>query len=166
LALVSVASSMRKALTMTADSPALRPTWAELGIQARAWRVAHAAWSAGQLTSLAYVWWSAIRRRRSRRLGLIVGFLLAEGAGLAVGRGNCPMGRQQAKWGDPVPFFELVLSPRAAKAAVPVLAVVTVLGIAGVIFRPPIRNIPLPDSRISTTSLPRRVLNQGSARSG
>jgi hypothetical protein len=162
----SVATLDRKALTMTADPPALRPTWAELGIQARAWRVAHAAWSAAQLTSLAYVWWSAARRRRTRRLGVIVGFLIAEGAGLVVGRGNCPMGRQQAKWGDPVPFFELVLSPRAAKAAVPILAVVTVLGIAGVILRPPIRNIPLSDSRISTTSLPQRALNQGSARSG
>ena len=122
---------------MTADSPAVRPTWAQLGVQARAWRLAHAAWSAAQLTSLAYLWWSAARRRRTRRLGLVVGFLVAEGAGLAVGRGNCPMGRQQAKWGDPVPFFELVLPPRAAKAAVPVLAVVTVLGIAGVVLRPP-----------------------------
>jgi hypothetical protein len=35
----------------------------------------------------------------------------------------------QAEWGDPVPFFELVLPHRAAKAAVPVLAVVSLVGI-------------------------------------
>jgi hypothetical protein len=36
-----------------------------------------------------------------------------------------------------VPFFELVLPPRAAKAAVPVLAVVSIAGIAGLILRRP-----------------------------
>jgi len=36
-----------------------------------------------------------------------------------------------------VPFFELVLPPRAAKAAVPVLALVSLGGIATLILRRP-----------------------------
>jgi hypothetical protein len=34
----------------------------------------------------------------------------------------------QRRLGDPVPMFELVLPPRAAKAAVPVLAGVAIAG--------------------------------------
>ena len=64
-------------------------------------------------------------------------FLLAEGAGLVVGRGDCPMGSIQAEWGDPVPFFELVLPPRAAKAAVPILAAVSLAGITALALRRP-----------------------------
>jgi hypothetical protein len=55
---------------------------------------------------------------------------MIEGAALAVGRGKCPLGPLQAKLGDPVPLFELVLPPRGAKAAVPVLAAASVAGIA------------------------------------
>ena len=54
-----------------------------------------------------------------------------------VGHGNCPVGPRQAEWGDPVPFFELLLPPRAAKAAVPVLAAVGVAGIAALVLRRP-----------------------------
>lgn len=113
-----------------------RPGWADLGPKARTWRLAHAGWSVAQLASLAYLWRSALLGRRDRRVGLVVGFLAAEGAALAVGRGNCPMGRFQEEWGDPVPFFELLLPPRAAKAAVPILAVVSLLGIGLVLLRP------------------------------
>lgn len=66
-----------------------------------------------------------------------VAFLAAEGGGLAVGRGDCPMGRVQASWGDPVPFFELILPPRAAKAAVPALAAVALAAISALVLRPP-----------------------------
>jgi hypothetical protein len=75
--------------------------------------------------------------RRDRRLWACAAFLVAEGAGLAVGRGDCPMGGIQERWGDPVPFFELVLPPRAAKAAVPVLAGVSVAGLVGLVVRRP-----------------------------
>ena len=119
-----------------------RPTWADLGSKARVWRIAHAVWSVSQLASLAYVWRSAILGRRDRRVGFVIGFLVAEGAALVVGRGNCPMGRFQEDWGDPVPFFELVLPPRAAKAAIPILAVVSLLGIALVLLRPVGRRSP------------------------
>ena len=104
--------------------------WAELSGKARAWRVVHSAWSVGQLAALAHIWWTALTRGRGSRVRFSVGFLLAEGAALAVGRGNCPVGARQAEWGDPIPFFELVLPPRAAKAAVPILAAISLGGLA------------------------------------
>jgi hypothetical protein len=64
-------------------------------------------------------------------------FLSAEGVGLLIGGGDCPMGPFQEKLGDPVPFFELVLPPRAAKAAVPMLAVASVAGFLAVALRRP-----------------------------
>ena len=119
------------------DGAGNRPAWSGLGRRARAWRVLHAAWSVAQLTALAEIWFSAVTGRRSPRLWASIGFLGIEGAALVVGRGDCPVGPLQAEWGDPVPFFELVLPPRAAKAAVPVLAAVSVVGIAAVVLRKP-----------------------------
>jgi hypothetical protein len=97
----------------------------------------HASWSVAQLGSLGYIWACAVTGRRDRPLWASVAFLVAEGAALVVGRGNCPVGPLQAEWGDPVPFFELVLPPRAAKAAVPVLAVISVAAIAAIALRRP-----------------------------
>jgi hypothetical protein len=66
-----------------------------------------------------------------------VALLVAEGGALLVGRGDCPMGPAQATMGDPVPFFELLLPPRAAKAAIPILAAVSVAGLVALALRPP-----------------------------
>lgn len=115
----------------------IRPRWADLSPRARAWRIAHAAWSVVQLACLAEVWSAALRRRPSPRAWACVATLAAEGGALVIGRGNCPVGPRQAVWGDPVPFFELVLPPRAAKAAIPVLFIVSVTGIAGLVVRAP-----------------------------
>jgi hypothetical protein len=112
-------------------------TWASLGWRARAWRLVHAAWSVAQLSALATIWRAAITGRRSPSVWAMVAFLAAEGAGLAVGRGDCPMGELQARWGDPVPFFELALPPRAARAAVPLLGLVSVAGICALVVRRP-----------------------------
>jgi hypothetical protein len=114
-------------------------SWAGLGRRAKAFRVVHTAWSVVSLACLGYIWVCAATGRRDRRLWASVAFLSLEGAGLAVGRGNCPMGPLQAQWGDPVPLFELVLPPRAAKAAVPVLAWITAAGIVAVVVRRPSR---------------------------
>jgi hypothetical protein len=111
--------------------------WSTLPAPARTFRIVHAAWSIVGLSSLGYIWAAALRRRRDRTLAAAVAFLLVEGAALVVGRGNCPMGPQQAEWGDRVPFFELVLPPRAAKAAVPILALATVAGLVAVAVRRP-----------------------------
>lgn len=112
--------------------------WNHLGRQARAFRVAHAAFSIVQLAALAYVWFCAVTRRRDRALTMSAAALLIEGAALVVGRGDCPFGPMQAKLGDPVPLFELVLPRRAAKAAIPALFVVAVGGLAGLLLRPPL----------------------------
>jgi hypothetical protein len=112
-------------------------SWASLPPKAKAFRAIHAAWSVAGVASLGWIWLSAIRRRRDRPLAAAVAFLGVEGAGLLIGRGDCPMGARQREWGDPKPFFELLLPPRAAKAAVPVLAWATVLGLVAVAIRPP-----------------------------
>ena len=104
--------------------------WADLPPAARAYRVFHAAWSVAGLAAFGHIWRCAITGHRDRVLWASVGFLLVEGAGLVVGRGDCPLGGVQERMGDPVPFFELVLPPRAAKAAVPALAGGTVAGMA------------------------------------
>lgn len=112
-------------------------SWATLGARARTWRIVHASWSVAQLACLGYIWRSAVTRRRSRGLWGSVAFLVVEGAALAIGQGDCPVGPLQEEWGDPVPFFELLLPRRAAKAAVPVLAVVSLAGIGALVLRRP-----------------------------
>jgi hypothetical protein len=97
----------------------------------------HAAWSAAQLACLGLIWARVAQRRRDPATWACVAFLAAEGGGLVVGRGDCPMGGVQEQWGDPVPFFELIFPPRAAKAAVPVLAGVALAPIAALAVRAP-----------------------------
>ncbi len=91
------------------------------------------------MASLGYIWLSAVTRRRDRLLTASVVFLSLEAAALVVGRGNCPFGPLQTRLGDPVPLFELVMPPRAAKAAIPLLVIVTVAGLLAVGARPPRR---------------------------
>jgi len=114
--------------------------WASLSRPVKAYRVFHATWSVAGLASLGYIWICATTRRRDRRLGACIAFLSIEGAGLIVGGGDCPMGPLQERMGDPVPFFELVLPPRAAKAAVPILAVASLAGLLAVALRQPSRS--------------------------
>ena len=110
-------------------------SWDALGPEAKAFRVGHGAWSVVGIATLGYIWACALSGRRDRRLWASIGFLSVEGIALVIGRGDCPFGPFQARLGDPVPFFELVLPPRAAKAAVPVLAGASLLGIFVVIVR-------------------------------
>ena len=115
------------------------PTWSDLPTGARAFRVAHAAFAVVSMSSLGYVWLSAATRRRDRWLAGSIAVLLFEGVALVIGRGNCPFGPAQARLGDPVPLFQLVLPPRAAKAAIPVLTIVTVAGLLAAALRAPVR---------------------------
>jgi hypothetical protein len=62
--------------------------------------------------------------------------------GVGVGKHGQPgvhLGKRPEGSSQPVPLFELVLPPRAAKAAIPVLTFVTVAGIAAAVFRRPRR---------------------------
>jgi hypothetical protein len=102
----------------------------KLSPAARGFRAAHAAIALTFLSSIAYIWFCALTGRRDRVLHMAVGGLLAEGALVAANHGDCPLGPLQDRLHDPVPLFELVLSPRAAKRAVPALGAITTLGIA------------------------------------
>jgi len=97
---------------------------------ALAFRAAHAGIAAGFLTAIAYVWTCALTGRRDPMLGVAVGALTLEGVFVAANGGDCPLGALQDRLDDPVPLFELVLSPRAAKRAIPVLGAVAATGIA------------------------------------
>jgi hypothetical protein len=92
---------------------------------ALALRTAHAAIALGLTGAIAYLWWCALTGRRGRLLGVAVKALLTEGVLVAVNHGECPLGPLQERVGDPVPLFELALTPRAARRAVPVLGAVT-----------------------------------------
>jgi hypothetical protein len=100
-------------------------------------RAFHAAIAVEQLLAIAYVWWCAITGRRDRLLRIAVATLIGEGVLVATNRGDCPLGGLQERLGDPVPLFELVLSPRAAKRAVPTLGAITAAGLVLLVVRGP-----------------------------
>jgi len=111
--------------------------WVDLPLGARLFRVAHAVWGILNLAALGWVWQSGARRRRDPFVYASMALLSAEGLALVIGRGDCPFGPFQARLGDPVPMFELVLPPRVAKAAIPALTAVSLAGFAAVLLRPP-----------------------------
>src|SRR5918912_470358 len=97
----------------------------KLSRAALAFRTFHAAIALEQLLAIAYVWWSALTGRRDRMLRIAAATLIGEGVLVTANRGDCPLGGLQRRLGDPVPLFELVLSRRAAKRAVPTLGAIT-----------------------------------------
>lgn len=97
---------------------------------ALAFRAAHAAIAAAFLLAIGYIWWCALTGRRGRLLRTAVAALAGEGVLVVANRGDCPLGGLQDRLGDPDPLFELVLSPRAARWAVPVLGAITAAGVA------------------------------------
>jgi hypothetical protein len=117
------------------DASRQRPTWAELSTGARLFRVAHGVWGAFNLAALGLIWRAALTRRRDRVVYGSAALLATEGAALIIGRGDCPFGPFQASLGDPVPMFEWVLPPRAAKAAIPVLAAISLAGLLALALR-------------------------------
>jgi hypothetical protein len=97
---------------------------------ALAFRTFHAAIAAEQLLAIFYVWWRALTGRRGRLLHVAAASLIGEGVLVVANHGDCPLGGLQERLGDPIPLFELVLSPRAAKRAVPALGAVAAVGLA------------------------------------
>jgi len=118
-----------------------------LGRGALALRGVHVLIAAGEIASLICLWTCAITGRRGRALNAALVMLSTEGVGLVAGRGDCPLGPLQQRVGDPVPLFEFVLSPRAAKRAVPALAGVTLMGMVVLIVRGQHRDTPSPEGR-------------------
>jgi hypothetical protein len=101
----------------------------KLSRAALAFRAAHAAIAVEMLLAIAYVWWCALTGRRGRLLCVAATTLIGEGVLVASNGGDCPLGGLQRRLGDPVPLFELVLSPRAAKRAVPTLGAIAAAGL-------------------------------------
>jgi hypothetical protein len=93
------------------------------------WRAGHGLIAIGFLASIGYVWWCALTGRRGPWLWPAIGALVGEGVLVVTNGGDCPLGPLGERIGDPVPLFELVLSPRAARRAVPTLGVVTAVGV-------------------------------------
>jgi hypothetical protein len=105
-----------------------QPRWPSTAVLA--WRAAHGLVALGFLAAIVEVWRAALTGRPSRVLRPAALALAAEGAVVAANRGDCPLGPLGERIGDEVPLFELVLHPRAARAAVPVLGAAAFLGIA------------------------------------
>jgi len=94
------------------------------------WRTAHGAIAAGFLGAIAYVWWCALSGRRGRWLKPAVAALAGEGLVVAANGGDCPLGPLGERVGDATPLFELVLSPKAARRAIPTLGAIAAAGVA------------------------------------
>ena len=107
----------------------------KLSRAALAFRAAHTAIAAEQLLAIAYVWWCALSGHRGRLLYIAAATLIGEGVLVSANGGDCPLGGVQRRLGDPVPLFELVLSPHAAKRAVPTLGAITAAGLVLLVAR-------------------------------
>ncbi|MCW2985638.1 MAG: hypothetical protein JWR63_3208 [Conexibacter sp.] len=113
---------------------------AKLTPAALAFRELHAAISVVFLLAIGHVWWCALTGRRGRLLRVAVVALCGEGLVVTANHGDCPLGGLQDRLGDPVPLFELVLSPRAARRAIPTLGAIAAAGIA-LLARGPSRSV-------------------------
>jgi hypothetical protein len=107
----------------------------KLSRAALAFRAAHAAIAVEMLLAIAYVWWCALGGRRGRLLQIASASLIGEGLLVAANGGDCPLGGLQERLGDPIPLFELVLSPRRAKRAVPTLGAISAAGLVLLVVR-------------------------------
>ena len=102
-----------------------------------AFRAFHAGIAVEMLLAIAYVWWCALSSRRGRLLSVAAASLIREGVLVAANHGDCPLGGFQDRLDDPVPLFELLLSPRAAKRAVSTLGAITAAGLVLLAVRGP-----------------------------
>ena len=109
---------------------------ARLSRAALAFRVVHATIAVEMLLAIGYVWWCALTGHRGGHLlRIAVATLIGEGVLVTANGGDCPLGGLQERIGDPVPLFELVLSPPAAKRAVPTLGAIAAAGILMLVAR-------------------------------
>src|SRR5215218_8325423 len=107
----------------------------KLSRAALTFRVFHTVIAVEMLLAIAYVWWCALSGRRDRLLHVAAASLIGEGVLVAANHGDCPLGGLQERLGDPVPLFELVLSARATKRAVPTLGAIAAAGLVLLVVR-------------------------------
>ena len=98
-------------------------------------RVVHGAFAVYFILCLGYLYVAAIMGRFDLWLGLALVSLGLEGLAVFVlNNGDCPLIHIQRRLGDDKPFFEIFLSPRVAKQAIPFFAVLTWVGLGLVIL--------------------------------
>ena len=93
-------------------------------------RLTHGIITAFFLTCIAYVYYAAITDSSSPLRWAAAAVLVVEGTIVTLNGGDCPLGFVHQRAGDEKAFFELFLSKRAAKLAVPLLGAVATTGIA------------------------------------
>jgi hypothetical protein len=98
-------------------------------------RVVHGAVAIAFLVSIGIVWWAALSAEATAATAVAIGLLAGEGLLVLRAGGRCPLECVWRALGDETPFFELVLGPRLAPHAIPVLAAVTIIGVFGVAVR-------------------------------
>jgi hypothetical protein len=91
-------------------------------------RAAHGLISLVFLSCIAVIYLGAWRGKAGAVTLAALAALCVEGALVLLSGGNCPLGPILRRLGDETPFFELLLPPRAAKLAIPILTAVSVLG--------------------------------------
>jgi hypothetical protein len=84
----------------------------------------------GFLSAIAIVWAAVLTGRRGRLVGPAITAVGAEAIVVGPNHGDGPLGPIGDRVGDPVPFFELLLSPRAARRAILALGTFTGVGVA------------------------------------
>jgi hypothetical protein len=92
-------------------------------------RVAHALVAGLLLGCIAVVYVAAWHGTADTVTLTAVAILCVEGVLVLLSGGDCPLTPLRQRLGDDRPLLELVLPPRAAALAVPVLGVVTALGV-------------------------------------
>lgn len=128
-------ASPRAILRRVDGAPLSRTSRQWLPVSVAAGRAVHGLITVVFLSCIAQIYVEAARRRVDRRTLTAVGALAGEGAVVALSGGNCPLGPLFRRWGDDKPFFELLLPPRAARAAVPVFTLISVAGVIALMVR-------------------------------
>ncbi len=93
-------------------------------------RAMHGAISVFFLSCMAYIYYAGLAQAwHPWILAFAIGALAVEGAVVVLNDGVCPLGAVHERVGDDSTFFELFLPKTAARLAVPVLGLTTVLGV-------------------------------------
>ncbi len=92
-------------------------------------RTLHGLITAFFLACIAYVYYAGLTNQPTIWAFLAAAALIGEGLIVTLNHGDCPLGPVHHKYGDDKAFFELLLPKPLAKKAVPVLGILSGLGI-------------------------------------
>ena len=93
-------------------------------------RIIHGLFALFFITCILYIYFAAITGHFTFYVVVAIGSLVLEGVMVfLLNKGDCPLIHVQRRIGDETPFFELFLSKKTAKKAVPFFLVVTIVGL-------------------------------------